>query len=259
MAITFTGVNTGRTYVAGTKVANGNGVYTVQKDGTFRRDSNGGSLVGSSQSSSTVWGTTSTGPLGTGAAGRAAAIVHDNRSMGSGPAAGRVASAPRSGSGPGNSGSVSSPGAPGVTSGPGVRVAATAENRGAFLLGAGIGLSPSDVQATPVTYRGTRLPLDTTSDDVEIWETRYGEPGEWVGGILVMGTDAAKGVYEASTLKGDKVSEDLASAGWAIAEGFVEQRQRIREQERQSTLPKWVTPPNVVPHSPVRYSTGGGF
>lgn len=223
MAVTFTGTKTRDTYVSGNVYANGNGAYRANLDGSFTRLSNGGVLAGSSQSAKAVWGTTSGQYLGTGQSGREAAVSHV---LGGGAAVSRATSGAGPGSGPGNPGALSAPGANALTVGAGVRAVATAENRGAFLLAGGKG----QLEISPIRYMGVDFvhSLDTT--DGQKWGDRYGEFGEWVGGVAVMGADAVTWAQQASTIKGDKVSADLHAAGWAIAEGFVADRQRVRSE-----------------------------
>jgi len=201
MAITFTGTNTGKTYVAGQTYSNGNGTYRANADGTFTRQSNGGKTVGSSQSSSTVWGTTSTGALGSGAAGRAAAIVYESRSLSGSGGGKRPASAGGvSGSGAGKPGAVgggggapgAGPGNPGAVAKPSVGSVLG----GGFLSGQPEGgivppwttgnvLNPAKVEATQIFEKGVARPRDPGTSDVGDVEQMYGEADDpWSPGFI---------------------------------------------------------------------------
>lgn len=146
MPVTFTGTNTGNTYVAGQQYVSAGRVYTANPDGTFSRPNADGSIrstVGSSQDPRVTFGTTGGGSVGPGAPRTVAGAT---------------------GTGPGNPGVIGAGGRP---------------------VGGGAGLPPTiagRVAAAGVMPRTTQLwvggyPLarDLGTSDAQDFEDRYGD------------------------------------------------------------------------------------
>lgn len=203
----FTGTSTGDRYNVGQSYESAGRVYTAQSDGSFSVNGSNRSVVGSSQDPTTVWGGWSTPAVGSGAA------AYDGTaspSYGGGAAAGQVYSGPAAFSpvqttGPGNPAAQNDApgGSPVRTTGPGGR---------SWLF---LDPNPANVQrgdkqltmfedevsgtqldqwqlapTTPLMIGGNQMRMDRGWSDASQWEERYAEPGEWLGGLLLMGADA---------------------------------------------------------------------
>lgn len=205
MATYFSGTSTKSFYKAGSVYQNGNGTYMALNNGQFVNMRTGRATVGSSQDPRVSFVRTSGGSLA------ASSTAGGARSKASGTGAGL----------PG----VVAGGAPG--GGAGVpRVIATPSNRGAYLMGA----ANPGIKVTPVFAGGRRLPADLGWSDGAEGEDRWGDLGGSLYGLGVMAADFGGGAYVASTLKGDKVLADVEAAGWALARGYVQTRQRLRAE-----------------------------
>lgn len=180
MAVAFTGTKTGNAYVAGKVYSNGNGSYRANLDGSFTRLSNGGSVVGSSQSASAAFSTTSGKFLGFGQAGREAAVAYV---LGGGGGAGvpRVSAggSGKSLAGPGKAGVLANAVSPN-TSGPGVPAVVARPASGGFLGGGFLDMRRDAVMGVPkkvtrVYINGVEIPRNPKTSDIGDLEDAYGE------------------------------------------------------------------------------------
>jgi len=88
-------------------------------------------------------------------------------------------------------------------------------------------------------YAGVQIhPNRWFSDVQEFWEPRYGEPGEWLGGIVNIGADGwhNSDAKRGGPLRTEKITEDVFNApavmgGWArtIGQGFLDTRAGMRD------------------------------
>lgn len=212
----FTGTATGNVYTVGEYYALGSEVYRANENGSFTNVQTGHTRVGSSESA--VWwgGGGATGgsqswspPVESGAGVLTMSGGTYSANPGTGPASGRVETpASKVSTGPGNSGAVSSGGSvltDWMQGGAGDRDPwkggeTVGGSKGAMVTTpvTGAGGAPLRLQTTPGFAGGWEVPQAPGWSDVgDFWEQRYGEPGEWVGGIVVGGADLLWGIGNA--------------------------------------------------------------
>lgn len=125
----------------------------------------------------------------------------------------------QTGVGPGN-GAANTGGAATASSGPGNPAVKTA---------------PVGAQrAIPLPFNLTLFPDEKYVDVEDFWEPRYGEPGEWIGGIVNFGVDAGKAVNDAvddlnprspvgfvRDMFNNTVSGTTGQPGWSVLDGLI--------------------------------------
>lgn len=258
MAVAFTGTKTGNAYVAGKVYSNGNGSYRANLDGSFTRLSNGGSVVGSSQSASAAFSTTSGKFLGYGQAGRDAAVAYALGSGGSGAGARAVRTGSQSGAGPGRGAVVSLPGGSATPAGTGVPLVKS--SGGAFLGGGFFAANPAGKGPSRITegyYMGQKIYRDPGTSDVQDFTNIYGE-GEIAETFFLLGAVYANHV--APAINEEKIAADFSSAAKGFGSYIVERRNAIATKQGFGayTADRRVEQSRVV-ETAGKWSTGGGF
>lgn len=241
MAVTFTGTNTGKTYVEGQSYVSAGRVYTAQSDGTFKTTNSNGqtrSTVGSSQDPRVTFGSTGGGSAASGGGGGRQQPVSAG-----------------GGTGPGRPGVVSGGGYPGAGPGAGPLAAGPVRQTAAR---AGMPVT------TQIWIGGQKAAMDPGWSDGGDGEQRWGEWGGSLYGLGVMGADGVKWIGDQLT---PKFHEDAAKLPKSLADGAVDLAGYL-DAQRSAVLARdgYVSTNGFGSTSGTRndldgpfYRTGGGF
>lgn len=224
----FTGTNTGNRYNVGQSYVMNGDRYVAMADGSFQNQRTGQALEGSSNSPNVTFHAAQTLASSGGGSGAGSAHVL------AGAAAARGA-------------------------GPGLRGASVA---GQLTTGAGASGVGVATPAGPGAARGgfvtqvigpLKVVLDRSFPDVaDFWENRYGELGEWIGGVVNVTADVAAN-DETGNL--DRMAEQLIRENIRIAPGSVADNVIRFVQEAPSK--NWLPTTNPFEDARLRDETAG--